>query len=86
VEAFKAHTKMSENLTRLSNPDNLGPYIDVTFVGSAETVRERVQEYLDCGFNNLMVMPSSPGIPQGLRHDWLERFAKEVAPEFSSRF
>jgi len=85
-KAFEAHAKMSQNLVRLSDPANLDPYMDVTFVGSAATVRRRVQEYLDCGFNNLMVMPSSPGIPQALRHDWLERFARDVAPAFSSRF
>ena len=85
-KAFAAHAKMSENFIKLSDPANLRPYMDVTFVGGAATVRQRVQDYLDCGFDNLMVQPSSPGIPQPLRHDWLRRFATEVAPEFSSRF
>ena len=56
--------------------------MDVTCVGSAATVRQRIQDYLDCGFNNFMLMPSSPGIPQHLRHDWLTRFARDVAPHF----
>ena len=85
-KAFAEHAKMSENFIKLSDPANLGPYMDVTFVGGAATVRQRVQDYLDCGFDNLMVQPSSPGIPEDLRRDWLRRFATEVAPEFSSRF
>ena len=82
IKGYEAFSKLFANLEKLSDPANLGPYMDVTCVGSAATVRQRIEEYLDCGFNNFMLMPSSPGIPQHLRHDWLTRFARDVAPHF----
>jgi alkanesulfonate monooxygenase SsuD/methylene tetrahydromethanopterin reductase-like flavin-dependent oxidoreductase (luciferase family) len=86
IKGYEAFSKLFAGLTRFSDPANLDPYIDVTFVGGAETVIRQVQNYIDCGFNNFMVMASSPGIPQGLRQEWLERFAKDVAPHFSAKF
>jgi alkanesulfonate monooxygenase SsuD/methylene tetrahydromethanopterin reductase-like flavin-dependent oxidoreductase (luciferase family) len=68
------------------NPDNLGPFMKLQFFGSPATVRERVQQYVDIGFNHFIVMAATPGIPQALRRNWLGRFAKEVAPHFSDEF
>lgn len=86
IKGYEAFSKLFAGLTRFSDPANLDPYMDVTLVGGAETVRRQIESYLDCGFNNFMVMAASPGIPQGLRQEWLERFAKDVAPHFSPRF
>ena len=45
------------------NPDNLGRLFEVSLIGSAETVRERLQRFLDVGYNYVMVQPSLPGLP-----------------------
>ena len=44
------------------NPDNLGPLFSVSLIGSAGTVRERLQRFLDAGYNYVMVQPSLPGL------------------------
>jgi alkanesulfonate monooxygenase SsuD/methylene tetrahydromethanopterin reductase-like flavin-dependent oxidoreductase (luciferase family) len=68
------------------NPDNLGPFNRLQLFGSPRTVCERVQQYIDLGFNHFIVMAATPGIPQSRRRDWLGRFAREVAPNFSPDF
>ncbi|MCW5770351.1 MAG: LLM class flavin-dependent oxidoreductase [Rhodospirillaceae bacterium] len=67
----------------LTDPKNLDPFLDVSLVGSPETVRRRVQRYVDIGFNHIILQVATPGIPQRLRHLWMTRFAKEVAPHFT---
>ena len=47
-----------------------------------ETVRRRVQKYVDLGFNHIIMQVATPGVSQRLRQEWLSRFAKEVAPDF----
>ena len=38
-------------------------------------MRERLQRFLDVGYNYVMVQPSLPGLPHHIRQDWLTRFA-----------
>ena len=64
------------------NPDNLGPLFSVSLIGSAGTVRERLQRFLDVGYNYVMVQPSLPGLPHHIRQDWLTRFGRDVMPHF----
>ena len=63
-----------------SNPDNLDSLIDVSFIGSPESVRAKVQKYLDLGYDYLLLNASTPGMPEHMRHDWLTRFARDVLP------
>jgi alkanesulfonate monooxygenase SsuD/methylene tetrahydromethanopterin reductase-like flavin-dependent oxidoreductase (luciferase family) len=67
------------------NPDNLGPLFSVSLIGSAATVRERLQRFLDVGYNYVMVQPSLPGLPHHIRQDWLTRFGRDVMPHFGAR-
>ena len=67
------------------NPDNLGPLFRSRSIGSAETVRERLQRFLDVGYNYVMVQPSLPGLPHHIRQDWLTRFGRDVMPHFGAR-
>jgi alkanesulfonate monooxygenase SsuD/methylene tetrahydromethanopterin reductase-like flavin-dependent oxidoreductase (luciferase family) len=69
-----------------SDPKNLDNFIALQFFGSPETVRRQVQRYVDAGFDKFIVTTNTPDIPQRLRHHWLTRFAREVAPEFSKSF
>ena len=59
-------------------PDN------VLFEGGAgETVRRKLQRYIDIGFNHVILHFSTPGIPLDVRRRWAARFAADVAPYFS---
>ncbi len=66
------------------DPDNLGPLIESSLIGSAATVRAQLQRFLDAGYNYVMVNPSLPGLPHRLRQDWLTRFARDVMPHFGA--
>ena len=75
--------KMHEMREHLSNPDNLDEFMSLQFFGSPETIRRRLQTYIDLGFNKFVVTTNTPDIPRALRHQWLARFAREVMPEFA---
>ena len=66
-----------------SDPANLDDFIALQFFGSPETIRRQVQRYIDAGFDKFIVTANTPDIPKRLRHHWLTRFAREVAPDFS---
>jgi alkanesulfonate monooxygenase SsuD/methylene tetrahydromethanopterin reductase-like flavin-dependent oxidoreductase (luciferase family) len=70
----------------MTNPDNLGPLIDVSFIGSPDTIRRRLAEYIDIGFTHFILQAATPDIPSELRARWLTRFAEEIAPEFDPDF
>lgn len=72
--------------THFSDPDNIAPFGALQFFGSPKTVRRQVERYAALGFNKFIVTVNTPGIPQQLRHEWLTRFAREVAPEFVQSF
>ena len=67
------------------NPDNLGPLIDASLIGSAETVHVKLQYLLDVGYSHVILIPSIPSVPASLRQDWLTRFARDVMPHFRLR-
>lgn len=70
----------------MTDPDNLGPLLDVSFVGSPETIRRRLAEYIDLGFTSFILQAATPDIPRELRAEWLTRFATEIAPAFAPDF
>ena len=47
------------------DPDNLGPLIDASMIGSAETVRAKLQRLLDVGYSYVILIPSIPSVPAG---------------------
>ncbi|WP_431267252.1 hypothetical protein [Dankookia sp. P2] len=71
---------MFANLRQLSNPANLGGYLAQNLVGSPETVARRLQDYIDLGFNYLVVSNATYGVPQAVRHQTIRLFAEEVIP------
>jgi alkanesulfonate monooxygenase SsuD/methylene tetrahydromethanopterin reductase-like flavin-dependent oxidoreductase (luciferase family) len=74
--------KMHEMREFLSNPDNLDEFMSLQLIGSPETVRRRLQAYIDLGFAKFVVTTNTPDIPRVRRHQWLSRFAREVMPDF----
>ena len=83
-EDYKAFSKFMATSKKLTNPDNLDPWLGLQFVGSAETVRERVQAYVDLGFNHFILQNATYGMPRAYRHEMWERFARDVAPHFTA--
>ena len=47
---------------KLTNPDNLGPWLDLQLVGRAETVCEKLQAYVDLGFDHFILQNATYGI------------------------
>ena len=64
------------------DPDNLGPLIEASMIGSAATVRAKMHALLDVGYSYVILIPSIPSVPAALRQDWLTRFARDVMPHF----
>jgi len=84
LPTYQPFTETHKRRLVYCNPDNLGPLIESSFIGSAATVRRQVQRYLDAGFNYVMVNPSLPGLPHRMRQDWLGRFGRDVMPHFAA--
>ena len=85
LEDYKAFSKFMATAKKLTDPDNLGPWLDLQLVGSAETVCGRLQAYIDLGFNHFILQNATYGMPRAYRHEMWERFARDVAPHFSAR-
>lgn len=85
LPTYLPFTETHKRRIEYCNPDALGPLLEWSFVGSAKTVRRRLEQYLEAGFNYVMINPSLPGLPHGLRQDWLTRFGRDVMPHFTAR-
>jgi alkanesulfonate monooxygenase SsuD/methylene tetrahydromethanopterin reductase-like flavin-dependent oxidoreductase (luciferase family) len=83
---YRPFAETHERRIRMTDPANLDPLIEVSLIGSPATVAERLQTYIDIGFNSFILQAATPDIPQLVRAEWLTRFAREIAPAFSSRY
>lgn len=85
VPSYRSFSETFKKRIEHCNPDNLGDLFSVSLIGSAKTVRQRLQKFLDVGYNYVMVQPSLPGLPHHIRQDWLTRFGRDVMPHFGAR-
>ncbi|WP_428249575.1 LLM class flavin-dependent oxidoreductase [Ferrovibrio sp.] len=85
ISGYEQWSKMFANLKRLCNPDNLDGYLDMNLIGTAETVERRIRQLASFGFNDVIVTNAIAGVRRELRHEMLERFAKQVIPRFERR-
>ena len=85
LEEFKAFSKFMATSKKLTNPDNLGPWLDLQLVGRAETVCEKLQAYVDLGFDHFILQNATYGMPRAYRHEMWERFARDVVPHFAAQ-
>ncbi len=83
VPHYQSFTEVHKRRLVYCDPDNIGPLIEYSLIGSAETVRAKLQRYFDIGYNYILVVPSLPGLPHQLRQDWLTRFGRDVMPYFA---
>ena len=74
---------MFANLRKLTDPGELGPFMDSNLVGSPATICRRIDQLAALGFNYFMVSCATPGTPIGLRQRMMTRFAEEVCPKYS---
>jgi alkanesulfonate monooxygenase SsuD/methylene tetrahydromethanopterin reductase-like flavin-dependent oxidoreductase (luciferase family) len=83
IPEYQDFSRMFANLRKLTDPAELGPFMDANLVGSPETIRRRIDQLAALGFNYFMVSCATPGTPIGLRQRMMTRFAEEVCPRFS---
>lgn len=86
IKSYEAWKRIFAGLQSRCDPENIPPWTQWQFVGSPETVRERVGSYVNAGFDTFLLHTATPGVPPEPRRRWLRRFAEEVAPHFSSSF
>jgi alkanesulfonate monooxygenase SsuD/methylene tetrahydromethanopterin reductase-like flavin-dependent oxidoreductase (luciferase family) len=85
IRGYESFQKTFESFQRMCDPANLGPWMDLQMIGSADTVTARIKQYRAAGFNKIIVHCATPGIPRAVRHDTLKRFARDVAPRFAAQ-
>ncbi len=81
---YEAWQRIFAGMEKRTRADGIVPWCRWQLVGSPETVRQRLREYLDVGFNHVILHFSTPGIPVEVRRRWARRFAADVAPHFST--
>jgi alkanesulfonate monooxygenase SsuD/methylene tetrahydromethanopterin reductase-like flavin-dependent oxidoreductase (luciferase family) len=81
---YEAWQRIFAGMERRTRPENIVPWCEWQLVGSPETVRRKLQQYIDVGFNHIILHFSTPGIPAGVRRRWAERFAADVAPHLGA--
>ncbi len=82
---YEAWQRIFAGMEQRTRPEGIVPWCEWQLIGSPETVRQKLQAYLDVGFNHVILHFATPGIPVDVRHRWATRFAREVAPRASPR-
>jgi alkanesulfonate monooxygenase SsuD/methylene tetrahydromethanopterin reductase-like flavin-dependent oxidoreductase (luciferase family) len=83
LPSYRAWKGQFAGMKAKTDPANIPSWCEFQLVGSPETVAERVQDYIDAGFNHLFLHAATPGVPHEVRRVWTRRFAEEVAPRFA---
>ena len=83
IPEYQDFSRMFANLRKLTDPAELGPFMDSNLVGSPETICRRIDQLVALGFNYFMVSCATPGTPIDLRQRMMTRFAEEVCPRYS---
>jgi alkanesulfonate monooxygenase SsuD/methylene tetrahydromethanopterin reductase-like flavin-dependent oxidoreductase (luciferase family) len=84
IPEYADFSRMFANLRKLTDPAELGPFLDSNLVGSPETICRRIDSLIALGFNYFMVSCATPGTPLAVRTQMMTRFAQEVCPRYSS--
>ena len=79
---YEAWQRIFAGMEQRTRPENIVPWCEWQLIGSPDTVRRKLQDYLSVGFNHVILHFSTPGIPADARHRWAARFASDVAPHF----
>jgi alkanesulfonate monooxygenase SsuD/methylene tetrahydromethanopterin reductase-like flavin-dependent oxidoreductase (luciferase family) len=83
IPEYADFSRMFANLRKLTNPAELGPFLDSNLVGSPETICRRIDTLIGLGFNYFMVSSATPGTPRAVRQQMMTRFAEDICPRYS---
>jgi alkanesulfonate monooxygenase SsuD/methylene tetrahydromethanopterin reductase-like flavin-dependent oxidoreductase (luciferase family) len=83
IPEYADFSRMFANLRKMTDPAELGPFLDSNLVGSPETICKRIDALVALGFNYFMVSCATPGTPLAVRQGMMTRFAEEVCPRYS---
>jgi alkanesulfonate monooxygenase SsuD/methylene tetrahydromethanopterin reductase-like flavin-dependent oxidoreductase (luciferase family) len=83
LPSYRAWKGQFAGMKAKTDPANIPSWAGYQLVGSPETVAQRVQAYMDLGFNHLFLHTATPGVPHDVRRVWTKRFMEEVAPRFT---
>jgi alkanesulfonate monooxygenase SsuD/methylene tetrahydromethanopterin reductase-like flavin-dependent oxidoreductase (luciferase family) len=83
LPSYRAWKGQFAGMKAKTDPANIPAWAEFQLVGSPDTVAQRVQDYLDIGFNHLFLHTATPGVPHDVRRVWTKRFVEEVAPRFT---
>jgi alkanesulfonate monooxygenase SsuD/methylene tetrahydromethanopterin reductase-like flavin-dependent oxidoreductase (luciferase family) len=86
VKGYEGWAATFERWKVLTDPEAIVPWTEGQLIGSADTIAQRVQRFVDAGFDHIIPQTVTPGTPRDVQQRWAERFAHEVAPRFSSAF
>ncbi|MGD9536813.1 MAG: LLM class flavin-dependent oxidoreductase [Alphaproteobacteria bacterium] len=86
LKTYKAWQNVFRSMKERADPANIPPWCEWQLVGSPATVIRKTRAFVEAGFDTFLLHVATPGVPRERRHAWLSRFAREVAPEFSSAF
>ncbi|MSP68283.1 MAG: LLM class flavin-dependent oxidoreductase [Alphaproteobacteria bacterium] len=86
IPDYVQFTRLFKEMKKMENPANLQPVFDTQLVGGPERVSARLKRLVDLGYDYVVIAPSITGVPKEVRQDQFVRFARDVAPRFSSVF
>ena len=84
IKGYEAWRRIFSGMKARMDPANIPPWTEWQLVGSPDTVRRRLQNYIDVGFNSILLHTATPGVPAAARREWTRRFAVDVMPDFRS--
>jgi alkanesulfonate monooxygenase SsuD/methylene tetrahydromethanopterin reductase-like flavin-dependent oxidoreductase (luciferase family) len=85
IKGYESHSRFFANMRKLMDPQKMDPWLQFQLVGSPRTVIQRVQQYVELGYNHIIVHVSTPGVPRAVRQEVHRLFATRVIPEFTGR-
>ena len=85
IPEYADFNRMFANLRKMTDPAELGPFLDSNLVGTRETICKRIDSLIALGFNYFMVSCATPGTPFAIRQRMMTRFAEEVCPHYSKK-
>jgi alkanesulfonate monooxygenase SsuD/methylene tetrahydromethanopterin reductase-like flavin-dependent oxidoreductase (luciferase family) len=83
---YEAWKQIFAGMQARTKPAGIVPWTRWQLIGSPETVASKLNEFVDIGFNHIILQFSTPGVPVEVRRRWASLFAAEVAPSFSPEF
>lgn len=83
IAGYEQFERTFANLKKLADPANLDGFLDFNIAGSPDTVERRIREFMEIGFNHIIVTNATPGVPKEVRQRMLRRFSTEIMPRFA---